>query len=207
MSLKNTTDHYGLIAKAFHWSMALIMMGLVLLGMYMVDLDRTPFKFELYGWHKSFGILILAMVIGRLIWKHMNPKPVAMDTHQKWEKILAKLAHIFLYLSMIGMPLTGWLMSSAGGHPVKFFGVEIPALMEKNPEFGKLMNQTHEILSYMLIAAIILHAAGAFKHHFVDKDNTLKRMMAKPMQGFGAYVAAAIIAIFITGVGYFLLLN
>jgi cytochrome b561 len=170
-------------------------------------LENSPFKFEIYGLHKSFGIIILALVIGRIIWKAINPKPMEMDTHEKWEKTLAKLAHGFLYLSMIGMPLTGWLMSSAGGHPVKLFGLELPALMEKNPDIGKLMNQTHEILSYMLIAAILLHAVGAFKHHFIDRDNTLKRMMAKPVHGFGPYIAVMITGVFAVGVAYFIVLN
>jgi len=207
MGIKNTTTDYGVIAKAFHWSMALIMMGLLLAGVYMVNLENSPFKFQIYGLHKSFGIVILGMVIGRIIWKHINAKPSALDTHQKWEKTLSKLTHIFLYLGMIGMPLTGWLMSSAGGYPVKVFGFEIPALMEKNPDIGKLMNQSHMIFGYMIILAILLHAAGAFKHHFIDKDHTLKRMMAKPVQGFGAYIVVMIMGIFVTGVGYFILLN
>lgn len=207
MCLKNTAEKYGGVAKAFHWSMALIMMGLLLIGLYMVELDRTPFKFELYGWHKSFGIVILAMVIARMAWKFANPKPAPLETHQKWEKILAKLAHIFLYAGMIGMPLTGWLMSSAGGYPVKVFGLEIPALMGKDPDFGGLMNKTHRIFSYCLIAAIFLHAAGAFKHHFMDKDVTLKRMLAVPMQKVGPFVAAGVATIFALGVMYLFLLN
>lgn len=207
MSIKNTVTDYGVIAKAFHWSMALMMMGLLLAGVYMVGLENSPFKFQIYGLHKSFGIIILIMVIGRIVWKHMNAKPKAMETHKKWEKILAKLAHVFLYFGMIGMPLTGWLMSSAGGYPVKVFGFPIPDLIEKNPDFGKLMNQSHMIFGYMLIAAILLHVAGALKHHFVDKDNTLKRMMAKPMQRFGPYIIVTITGVFIAFVGYFIVLN
>jgi len=207
MNIKNTTNDYGVIAKLFHWSMALMMMGLLLAGVYMVGLENSPFKFQVYGLHKSFGIIVLAMVIGRIIWKHINTKPASLNTHQKWEKALSKITHVLLYLGMIGMPLTGWLMSSAGGYPVKVFGFALPSLIEKNPEIGKFMNQSHMIFGYMIIIAIILHAMGAFKHHFIDRDNTLKRMTAKPVQGFLPHIAVVVTGLFILGAVYFILLN
>ncbi len=205
--LKNTKIEYALITKAFHWSMALIIMGLLLLGFYMADLDRTPFKFELYGWHKSFGVLILGLVVLRILWKFTNAKVEKFSSHKVWEKSLAKIVHILLYISMIGIPLTGWLMSSAGGHDVQLFGLSLPALITKDEKFGALMNLSHEILAYLLITVIFLHIAGAFKHHFMDKDGTLIRMMAKPAQRFGPYIAVVVAALFFGGLTYVLLLN
>jgi len=200
IKLKNTSETYGLIAKAFHWPMAIIMLGLLLLGLYMEGLDPSPDKYELYGLHKSFGLLILWMVGLRLIWRFYTKLPEPHENHQRWERVLAKIAHFLLYVSMIGMPLTGWLMSSAGGHPVGFFGISMPSLMEKNEDFGKLMNETHSILAFTLVGVILLHAAGAMKHHFIDHDNTLKRMMAGPMHKIGPYILIIILGLFVGAV-------
>lgn len=204
MGLKNTTDKYGIMAKLFHWPMAIIMMGLIILGLYMSALDPSPDKYELYGLHKSFGLLILWMVGLRILWRFYTKPPQTHKNHQKWERTLAKIVHFVLYVSMIGMPLTGWLMSSAGGHAVSFFGLSVPALMGENKNFGGLMNDTHRILSYMLIGTILLHVAGALKHHFIDKDDTFKRMAARPMQNIGAYVAVLLMMIFGVAVVKFL---
>lgn len=207
MGLKNTATQYGVISKLFHWGMALIMMGLLMVGLFMVQLEPAPFKFQVYGWHKSFGILALILVAARIAWKFSNSKIEHMATHKKWEKTLAKIAHIGLYGAMIGMPLTGWAMSSAAGYPVKLFGLTLPALVAENKALGGLMNQTHEILGYVLIATILLHAAGAFKHHFVDEDATLKRMLVKPLEGFMPYVLVFVAGLFFAGALYFIVLN
>ncbi len=207
MRFKNTATEFGLIAKIFHWSMALMMMSLLIVGFFMVSLDPAPFKFQVYGWHKSFGILILLMVAGRIIWKVSNAKLDSMVTHKKWEKILAKIAHLALYLGMIGMPLSGWAMSSSAGYPVKLFGLTLPALVAENKALGSLMNQTHEILGYVLVIAILLHAAGAFKHHFVDRDGTLKRMLSKPIEGSVPYLLVFLVGLFFAGALYFILLD
>lgn len=204
---KNTSTNYGPISKFFHWSMALIMIGLVLVGFYMSDLSYSPFKMDLYYFHKSFGLLILWMVGLRLIWKHLTTTPEKIKTHAKWEKLLAAFAHILLYVSMIGMPLSGWVMSSAGGHPVSFFGIDMPTLIDKNKEIGGIAHNVHEYLGYVLTAAIALHAIGALKHHFMDKDETLVRMMANPMRKIGPYVLALITLAFIFIVGGLLVKN
>lgn len=196
MCLKNTKDSYGLIAKIFHWPMALIILGLILVGLYMSAIEPSPEKLQMVYYHKSFGILILWLVGLRIIWRAFNTQPAHLPSHKGWERLLAKLAHFFLYVAMIGMPLSGWLMSSAGEYPVPFFGLEMPDLISKNPDIGRLMHGVHEILAYMLIGAIGLHAMGALKHHFIDKDETLKRMAAKPMQRIGPYLIVFIIVLF-----------
>ncbi len=170
------SENYNLVAKIFHWVMALIMMGLILMGLYMTSLEYSPDKIKLIGLHKSFGLLILWMVGVRIIWSYISKRPIALPTHKSWEKILSKVIHVFLYIAMIGMPLSGWLMSSAGEYPVSFFGVPMPDLVDKNMDMAKLMNKTHEVLAYLLIFSVLLHIWGAFKHHFVDKDATLRRM-------------------------------
>lgn len=207
MGFKNTSTEYGILSKFFHWTIAFIMMGLLVVGFYMVSLEPAPFKFEVYSWHKSFGILVLILVVGRIFWKFSNSKLEHMATHKKWEKILAKITHLALYVGMIGMPLSGWAMSSAAGYPVKLFGLTLPALVAENKALGSLMNQTHEILGYVLIGAILLHTAGAFKHHFIDRDSTLKRMLIQPLEGFMPYLLVFVVGLFFAGAAYFILLN
>lgn len=178
MPMKNTIETYGTVHKAIHWVMALVMIGLIIAGIIMTRMEPAPLKFDIYGLHKAIGIIILGLFALRILWKLSNPKPQSLSTHAVWERTLAKLAHIGLYILMIAMPLTGWAMSSAGGYPVDFFGiVTLPHLMEKNETLGGLLNQAHRIMSYALIGVITLHISGAIKHHVIDKDSTLRRML------------------------------
>ncbi len=168
---------YNIFSKCLHWAMALIIMGLILMGFFMEGLAPNPFKFEIYGLHKSFGLLILWLVFIRILWRFYSKPVLSLPTHKTWEKWLAKLAHFALYIAMIAMPLSGWVMSSAGGHPVSFFGIQMPDILEKNPELSGLANQTHAIIAYIFVLVITLHILGALKHHFIDKDITLNRML------------------------------
>lgn len=203
--LFNSKDSYGAIAKVFHWVMALIILGLVFVGLYMVTLPYTPQKVEIYVLHKSFGFLVLFLVLARLFWRFINIKPSPHDNHKKWEVVLAKLAHVFLYVAMIGMPLSGWLMSSAGEYPVPFFGLTMPDIVSKNPDLAKAMGAAHSVLAYMLIIAIGLHAMGAFKHYFIDRDTTLKRMILGPFVGFQAIALIILLGLFFAGYASFIL--
>jgi cytochrome b561 len=153
------------------------MLGMLLLGLYMGSIDPSPFKFSLYTWHKSFGTLVLMLALLRLSWRFINIAPAHLPNHQQWEVTLAKIAHVLLYILMIAMPLSGWIMSSAGEFHYAFFGLfEMPMIVPKNENLMNIAREAHEIQAYVLMGIIGLHAAGAFKHHFIDKDETLKRM-------------------------------
>lgn len=178
MTLKNTAESYGAVAKGFHWVIAVLIIGLLAVGLYMSDLPPDPFKFQLYGMHKAFGITVLGLAVLRLLWRFSAVVPASLPHHAQWEKFLARAAHYALYALMIAIPLSGWAMSSAGGHPVSFFGLfEIPPLVGKNPELGHDLAELHETLAWTLMGVLALHIAGAIKHHFVDKDETLRRML------------------------------
>lgn len=180
MSSKNTVDSYGCLAQGFHWVIAILIVCLLGVGLYMADLDPAPFKFQLYGLHKAFGIVVLGLAALRLVWRLVNIVPASLPHHKAWERILARSAHYALYALMFAMPLSGWAMSSAGGHAVSLFGLfELPPLVAKDPEFGKEMAELHETLAWTLIGVIGLHVAGALKHHFIDKDETLRRMLPR----------------------------
>jgi len=182
--LTNSRNTYGFVSKFLHWSVALIIIGLLLLGYYLDELSYSANQFTLIKLHKSFGLLILWLVAIRIIWNRINRKPEPLFSHAKWEKLLAKSVHAFLYAAIIGMPLSGWVMSMSGGYPVAFFGIDVPSFISKNSDLNKLSWQIHQILSYALIAGVLLHATGALKHHFFDKDQTLKRMVFRPKKVF-----------------------
>lgn len=174
--MSDEVQKYNTVSRVFHWSVALLILGLLIVGFWMGGLE-PPFKFKIYGWHKALGISVLALVVLRVVWKHASKSPKSLSTHKTWEKILSKTIHIVLYGAMIGMPLSGWVMSSAGGHPISFFGLfEVPPIVGKDKELSGLAAEIHEILAFIVIGCVGLHIVGALKHHVIDKDATLKRM-------------------------------
>lgn len=192
MKIKNTQDQYGLVAKIFHWAIAFLIIGLIPVGLFMGGMENSPLKFEVYAMHKSFGLLVLFLGIGRIVWRFVSPPPHHLQSHQPWERALAKASHAWLYVCVIGMPLTGWLMSSASEFPVPFFGMQMPHIIGKDEALGELFYQAHEILAYTLLFVLALHMAGALKHHVIDRDETLQRMTWK---NAGLGLAAAIVLI------------
>ncbi len=167
---------YSLLSKLIHWSTALIIAGLLCMGLYMSSLTYSPFKEQLYLLHKSFGLLVLVLLGLRVVAFLIHKKPALVQGHAKWEKMLSRGVHIFLYAALLSMPLSGWIMSSAGDYTVQFFGVPLPDIAPKNENLFDFSKEFHEILAIILIIVIGLHAMGAFKHHFIDKDQTLARM-------------------------------
>lgn len=178
MSMTNTASRYGYVNITLHWAMALLIIGMLILGFYMADLPRSLEKLSLIGWHKSFGVLILMLVIIRALWRFANIAPVYADNMPTWQKLTAHGMHYILYGFMFVMPLTGWLMSSAAGLPVSFFGLfTLPNLVSPNPVWKYYFFQVHGTCALVLIALICVHVLAALKHHFWDKDDILKRML------------------------------
>ena len=177
MRIKNSLNDYGLIAILLHWLMAILLIGLLALGLYMVRLPINLEKLQLYGWHKEYGILALILVMIRLGWRLANTTPRLLLP--LWEKIAARTVHWAFYGFMLAMPITGWVITSAAGLPVSFFGlVVLPNIVSPNAGLMKLFQEFHEWLGYGLIATIVLHTSSALKHHFINKDNILRRMFS-----------------------------
>lgn len=177
MRITNTEDRYGVLAIFLHWLMAIILIGLLALGLYMVDIPIGIEKLKLYGWHKEYGLLALALVIVRLVWRLVTITPSLQLP--LWEIIAARTVHWAFYGFMFAMPITGWLITSAAGLPVSFFGLFVlPNLIAPNEELRILFQEIHEWLGYALIATIVLHASAALKHHFINKDDILRRMLS-----------------------------
>lgn len=178
MSLRNTDTAYGSLAQSFHWIIALMILVLWCVGLYMTGLEVSPQRLKLYSYHKWAGVTVFALVLARLAWRFISPPPALPAGMSAWEKLAASLGHKLLYLLLFAIPLSGWMMSSAKGYQTVYFGVlPIPDLLSKNPELGKLLEEVHEYLNFFLMAVVAGHAGAALKHHFVDKNNVLARMV------------------------------
>lgn len=195
MRIKNTTETYGLLTKIFHWLMAVLIIGMLVVGFIMEDIEPLTTRFQVYGLHKSTGILILMLVALRFSWHRVSKKPALLPTLKWWEAKLAHLIHGALYLGMVGMPLSGWLLSSAAGRPVSVYGLlTLPDLVAPNEKLRDIFGEIHEITAFALIGAVALHAAAAFKHHVIDKDGTLRRMLPVVMFAVAALSSGTAIA-------------
>lgn len=176
--IRNTPTQYGSVAIIFHWVMALIVIVMIIIGLYMVGLPIGLRKLQYYGWHKELGVLTLILVVLRVMWRFANVVPRLMPLLPFWEATIARMVHWIFYLLLGVLPLTGWLMSSAAGLPVSFFGLFVlPDLIAPNDGLRVLLKEFHQTLAYILIVFICLHILAALKHHFINKDDILRRMI------------------------------
>jgi cytochrome b561 len=178
MALRNTPRRWGAIAQLFHWLIVALIIVQVTLAEMADDLPNGMRKLTLLARHKSFGITILMLVILRLSWRSLNPHPALPDNLKPYERKLAHFSHAALYTLLFAIPLSGWTMSSARGFPVSWFGFfQLPDLVPKSKPLYEALVTTHVTLVCVLGAVVALHIAGALKHHFVHKDDVLKRML------------------------------
>jgi cytochrome b561 len=173
------TERYSKGAIILHWLISICIITAILIAEITEDWEG-PARGTAMMLHKSFGISILFLSVVRVIWR-LTHRPPAMDAHLKvWEKGLAHFAHTIFYVLMIGMPISGWIMSSAPAepYPLTFFGLfDIPYLpVQGNKAAGEAAHDGHELAGKVMIAVILLHIAGALKHQFFDKRPSLSRM-------------------------------
>lgn len=168
---------YTRTAKSLHWLMALLLIGLLALGFYMHDLPLSPEKLQLYAWHKWAGVSAFLLVLLRLSWRLAHTPPPLPASMPRTMQLAAHAGHLLLYVLMLAIPLTGWLMSSAKGFQTVWFGVlPIPDLIDKDKATGELLALVHKSLNLLFVAVIVGHVGAALKHHFIDKDGLLDRM-------------------------------
>lgn len=169
---------YTLTAIALHWLMTVAILGTFSLGLYMTDLVLSPEKLKLFSWHKWAGVTIFLFAIVRLAWRIGHRPPNLPDHMSHQEQLAARAAHHLLYALMFLVPLTGWLMSSAKGFQTVLFGLlPLPDLLSKDKELGEVLETVHWALNMVLAALVAGHVAAALKHHFVDKDDVMTRML------------------------------
>ena len=174
---------YTRVAVVFHWLIAALIIGELAGGKIMTAMGPTTLKFELYQWHKSFGLLILALSLARLLWRLGHRPPPLPATMARWERLASHATHTAFYVFMIGVPLLGWAMVSAsnagapsGGVPTLLFGVVPVPDLPVTADWAKGTNRAHAALATAFGLLIVVHVAAALRHHFVLRDTVLMRM-------------------------------
>jgi cytochrome b561 len=179
--IENTEDRYGAVAILLHWLMAFLVIGLLALGIYMVTLPDVGFntkKITLIIYHKELGLLVLVLLAVRLGWRLTNVLPQLVEHLPDWQKIAARFVHLSFYALMFVLPMTGWLMSSAAGIPVSLFGLfTLPDFLPRDEQLFQRLIDVHKWLAYVLVLVIVVHVGAALRHHFVFKDDTLRKML------------------------------
>lgn len=171
---------YSAPAVLLHWVMALLIIGLLGLGLYMTGLALSPEKLQLYSWHKWAGVTAFLLALARLVWRIRHAPPPLPSGLSALAKLAAHAGHGLLYVLMFAIPLSGWLMSSAKGFQTVWFGVlPLPDLVGKDRELGDLLQSLHWGLNMILLATLAAHLGAVIKHHFIDRDSVLARMLPR----------------------------
>lgn len=171
-------QRYSAKSIALHWLVAMLIIAAFILGFYMTDLKISPTKMKLYAWHKWIGVTVLGLVAIRLLVRLTSSTP-AYPAHGKiWEKQVAQITHVLLYILMFAVPISGYLYTYAAGFPVVYLELfELPALIAPSPEWKDSFKEAHEVLTTGMLVLVLLHFAAALKHHLIDKDEVLVRML------------------------------
>lgn len=178
MPIRNTTARWGAIAQSFHWIIVALVITQFVLATQYNSLPLSMAKLAVISRHKSVGLTIFGLAALRLLWRFMNPTPPLPNTLKPYERVLANITHFALYALILVMPITGWIMSSARNFPVSWFNLfQLPDLVGQNRALYDVMHTTHDVLAFTLVGVATLHLLAALKHHFVLKDDTLKRML------------------------------
>ena len=171
-------QRYTKPAMLLHWLTALLIIAAFFLGLTMVDIPGfTPTKLKYFSWHKWIGVTVLGLAVLRVLWRNANrpPPPLPMPA---WQHMAAEGMHYLLYVLIFAVPVSGYFYTYAAGVPVVYLGLwQMPAVIAPNPELKPVLKTVHYVLTMTLAAAVVAHVLAALKHHFIDRDATLKRML------------------------------
>lgn len=172
------TDHYSVSQRFFHWAIALLVIGNLAGGLTADALgEESRLAGQIMDLHQTTGLLILALVLARLVTRLRARVPAPLASWPEWTRKLSVVGHWALYAMILVMPISGYMMVSGHGNVVDFYGLfEFPNLLGKSETIEAIGHEIHEILAWILILTVIGHAGFALKHHFIDKDETLRRM-------------------------------
>ena len=178
MCFKNTEKRFGIIAQLFHWGIFGLFVYLYYLGLTMQDVPPSAEKWAMYGDHKTWGMMVLFIVFLRISWRLMNKLPDDPEGFSKTMSLAAKAGHYGLYLAMIIMPVSGYIMSMAGGYGITMFGTwKVPNIIGVDKPLGELAHDIHFVAADAIYFLVGAHVLAALYHHFVRKDDVLKRML------------------------------
>ncbi|MHC1480257.1 cytochrome b [Frateuria aurantia] len=177
MSVLSNTQRWGAVARIFHWVMALAIIVNGVWGLLMVAMAPSMSKIQVFALHKSIGLTVLALGLLRLAWRLFDHHPAA-EPAPRWQQLAATLTHAGLYGLILAIPLSGWWFNSASGYPLQWFKrFNLPALGARNTDLAATAKNVHEYLFWLLVLVLVLHVGAALKHHYLDRDNTLLRML------------------------------
>lgn len=177
--LRNTATHYGFVAKTLHWSLAITLAAQFALGWYMTELSYyDPWYHDAPAIHKAGGMLLWTLALLRILWALYDRPPPLVAGMKSWEKLAAKASHSTLYLMTLLVPLSGYLISTAKGHGIDLFGLfEIPAILPAAEQREEWAGKAHYFLAFGAAWLVVVHILAALKHHIIERDNTLMRMI------------------------------
>ena len=176
-SAEGRADRYAGVAKLLHWLTALLVLGLIGVGLWMVGLPIGLPKLYAYAWHKWIGITVLLLTLLRLPWRAYSPPPALPATVTAWERAIAPWSHGLLLALLVALPISGWLMSSAGGVRVVWFGyIALPDLLERDTGLFERLVTWHHWLAWTLMALLALHVGAVLRHDVLRRDGVFRRM-------------------------------
>ncbi len=171
-------QRWGAVAVSLHWLMAALILVTMSLGWIAEDMPRSMAQYRMFGWHKSFGLLVLTFAVLRLGWRLRSGSPGSDVLRPVWERRAASISHVLLYVCMFAMPLTGWLLNSAADVPLRWFWlVPVPAIAGASQELEELAVALHSGFLWTLLTLVAIHSVAALRHHFVLHDGVLWRML------------------------------
>jgi cytochrome b561 len=180
MSLKNPRERWGAVSQSFHWLIVLLLLAQGTVGLLMGAMARGPDKIAVYAFHKSVGLTILALALARLLWRLYAGRPAPVAGMPRWQERMASLMHGTLYALLFAVPISGWVMNSAAGFPLQWFGLfNLPSIAAHDRDLHELTESLHEWLFWLLVALAAAHAAAAVYHHLFQHDATLARMLPR----------------------------
>lgn len=180
MNWRSTEQQWGLLAKAFHWLVALGIVALAGIGLYMVGMPLGMAKLKIYLLHKAIGITVLALVLLRLLWRLIDLHPKYPANMPRWQVGAAHASHTLLYVLLLAMPISGWVYNSASGFPLPWFGIlQLPAITPASKSLAHLALAIHKTAFWVLTTLVVLHIAAALEHHFRQRDAILTRMLPR----------------------------
>jgi cytochrome b561 len=178
MQIRNTLLRYGAVAQLLHWLIVGLIITQFALASKADDLPLGPAKIAVLAQHKSFGMTIFMLAVVRVLWRLANPVPGLPVAMPAWQRMAAHASHLALYGLILVTPLVGWTMSSARNFPVSWFGLfTFPDLVQPDRARYEFLHDAHEALAMSILVIAALHAAAALKHHFIDRDDVLRRML------------------------------
>jgi len=177
---RNSTTDWGWPAKILHWVGAVMILLLLVHGWWMTHMTPRPDRLANYAWHSAMGYDLLVLLILRLLWRWLNPSPELPAELQRWERVGARVSHVALYVLMFVVSLTGWIVATTFRNPMTkdMFGIDVPPILTTvDRTVRQWLEESHMVLAYVLAAVVLIHIAAALRHHFLKRNDVLRRMI------------------------------